>query len=506
MRLSARIVACIALASCGLAPAMAATAASAVTAAGAGRGTVAGEKPQAASPAGAADQVAGGTRLWTALYQGSNRDGQATAIAASPDGSRVFVTGLNGASPPHEFYGTVAYDPDTGTRLWSASYRGPAGDNSPAAIAVSPDGSTVFVTGSSATAHAETTDYATVAYDAATGARLWTARYGGPAGDSFSAAIAVSPDGSAVFVTGESATTSGGIAYATVAYDAATGARLWAARYAGSAATGVSSADSVVVSPDGSTVFVTGSAATTTGVSGYATIAYAAATGATRWVARYNGPLNKGGFARSVAVSPDGSTVFVTGSTAVKVSSTGHFPVAYSYATLAYAAATGARLWAARYYGPLGGGPDTLATSVVVSPDGSTVFVTGASAASARAALTAYATVAYDTGTGARLWAARYSGPARQSSAQQVVVSPDGSEVFVTGSAVKVFRHLGQYQYATVAYDAATGSTRWRQLYPDRARGSAGVGIAVSPDGSKVFVTGSTADPRSFYATVAYSS
>ena len=507
MRLSARIVACIALVSCGLVPALTSTAASAATSARVGHGTAAGEKPQALRPAGAGDQVAGGTRLWMALYKGSNGDGQATAVAASPDGSKVFVTGLNGASSPHEFYGTVAYDSDTGARVWTASYRGPAGNNSPAAIAVSPDGSKVFVTGSSGTVGANTIDYATVAYEAATGARLWTAHYYGPAGDSLPAAIAVSPDGSALFVTGESATTSGGIAYATVAYDAATGARLWAARYTGSAATSVSSADSVAVSPDGSTVFVTGTASTTaTSIGGYATIAYAAATGAMRWVARYNGPLNKGGFARSVAVSPDGSTVFVTGSTTVKTSSTGHFPVAFSYATVAYAAATGTRLWAARYDGPLGGGPDTVATSVAVSTDGSEVFVTGASAASASDDLTAYATVAYDTATGARLWAARYNGPAKESSAQQVVLSPDGSEVFVTGSAVKVFRNLGQYQSATVAYDAATGSTRWLRLYPDRPRGSPGVGIAVSPDGSKVFVTGTTAEPGSLYATVAYSS
>ena len=180
MRLSARIVACIALVSCGLAPALTSTAASAATSAHAGHGAAAGEKPQAPRPAGAGDQVAGGTRLWMALYKGSNGDGQATAVAASPDGSKVFVTGLNGASSPHEFYGTVAYDSDTGARVWTASYRGPAGNNSPAAIAVSPDGSKVFVTGSSGTVGANTIDYATVAYEAATGARLWTAHYYGP--------------------------------------------------------------------------------------------------------------------------------------------------------------------------------------------------------------------------------------------------------------------------------------------------------------------------------------
>ena len=489
MKLPARIIACIALASCGLMPAVTTATASAATAAGAGHAAAVSKGAPLGSQATAGTQAAGGTMLWAALYKGSNGTGQATAIAASPDGSRVFVTGLNGDSPPHEFYGTVAYNPVTGARLWTASYRSPAGANLASAIAVSPDGSKVFVTGASAGG------YATVAYAAATGAMLWTARYSGPAGGATPAAVAVSPDGSTVFVTGNAATTGSGLAYATVAYAAATGATLWTASYG--IAGGISVADSLAVSPDGSTVFVTGIASETSGVRGWATIAYAAATGAQLWVARYNGPVDKGGVARSVAVSPDGSTVVVTGS-ATQASGAG-------YATLAYAAATGATRWTALYNGPFGAGPDTSAYSVAVSPDGSKVFITGASEASSTEALTAYATVAYDAATGATLWVARYNGPAEQSSAVQLVVSPDGSQVFVTGSTVKVFGNLGEYQYATVAYSTVTGGTLWLRLYPNSDSGGSATGIAESPDGSKVFVTGATARPSAQYGTVAYS-
>ena len=156
-------------------------------------------------------------------------------------------------------------------------------------------------------------DYATVAYDAATGAQRWASRYNGPAHrDDFALSVAVSPDGATVFVTGASF---GGLNracrhrsdYATVAYDAATGAQRWARRYNGPA-NSADRASSVAVSPGGATVFVTG-----TSGGNYATVAYAAATGARRWVSRYNGPANGADQASSVAVSPGGATVFVTG-------------------------------------------------------------------------------------------------------------------------------------------------------------------------------------------------
>src|SRR5206468_2584113 len=114
--------------------------------------------------------------------------------------------------------------------LWVATYNGPAdGIEFANSLGVSPDGATVFVTGYSQRLGTET-EYATIAYDAATGAQLWVALYNGP-GDSNDSAVAlgVSPDGATVFVTGLSGTSF--YHYATVAYDAAKGAELWVARY-----------------------------------------------------------------------------------------------------------------------------------------------------------------------------------------------------------------------------------------------------------------------------------
>lgn len=55
----------------------------------------------------------------------------ARAIAVSPNGSEVFVTGERGEKAGGLF-GTVAYGAATGTRLWLASYGGTSG--SPAAM------------------------------------------------------------------------------------------------------------------------------------------------------------------------------------------------------------------------------------------------------------------------------------------------------------------------------------------------------------------------------------
>ena len=120
-------------------------------------------------------------------------------------------------------------------------------------------------------------DAATIAYDASTGERLWIDRYDGPDGQNDGGiAIAASSDGTKVFVAG-SDTASGASDFATIAYAADTGQRLWDAHYQGPAALTDFAID-VAVDPLGSRVFVTGSTwnGATSATSDLATIAYAA--------------------------------------------------------------------------------------------------------------------------------------------------------------------------------------------------------------------------------------
>ena len=156
-------------------------------------------------------------------------------------------------------------------------------------------------------------DYATIAYDAATGTQLWVKRYNGPENlGNVANALGVSPDGSRVFVTGESIGSGSDSDYATVAYDAATGTQLWVTRYNGPDSR-LDQANALGVSPDGSRVFVTGESLGSGSDFDYASVAYDAATGTQRWVRRFNGATNQGDIAHALGVSPDGSHVFVTG-------------------------------------------------------------------------------------------------------------------------------------------------------------------------------------------------
>jgi DNA-binding beta-propeller fold protein YncE len=141
---------------------------------------------------------------------------------------------------------------------------------------VSPSGMEVFVTGSTAGLTApDDVDYRTMAYAASTGAKLWGSRYDGPGNDyDVAEAVAVSPDGARVFVTGQSRGDRTHIDYATLGYDAANGTQLWTKRYNGPG-DGYDRATSVAVSPAGATLFVTGASRGSTSGRDFATIGYA---------------------------------------------------------------------------------------------------------------------------------------------------------------------------------------------------------------------------------------
>jgi DNA-binding beta-propeller fold protein YncE len=446
----------------------------------------------AIAPATGAGASPGTGELWVSRYDGSAAFDEANSVAANADESRVFVTGRSSGIGTGYDYATVAYNGATGSPLWAQRYNGTGNSTDEAqSVAVSPDGTKVFVTGDSKTSISGY-DYATAAYNASNGTPLWVKLYNGLGNvDDFGKAVRVSPDGTKVFVTGYSYGGAINYDYATVAYDAATGAQLWARRFDG-LAHGADYAQALTVSPDGAKVYVTGYANMGGSGNDYVTQAYSSLTGNAIWGKAYNGTGNSSDYAYSVAVSPDGSKVYVTGQSYGQTSN-------YDYATIAINSTSGNSVWLRRYNGVHLG--TDAAESVSVSPDGSKVYVTGYSEGSGSGY--DYATIAMSSATGAPIWGQRYNGPGNSNDyAYAVGATPDGLYVYVTGYA---YSGASSNDYATVAYLASSGGSVGVRRYNGTGNGS-DYANAMWVGPTLIFVTGqsyggATSDD---YATATY--
>ena len=475
MRLSHRSAAIIIAAATGVFAAAAPVAAAAQSGAGVTHRADAAQQSTA---------VPGGTQVWLQRFGGAHLSATATSVAASPDKAVVYVTGITAKTQiglRNEV--TVAYNAATGKQLWLERYqrtgRHPRGSAGVPSLTVSPDGATVYVAGDLARgAH---NDYLVIAYNAATGAQRWVitplaygsiAQYQG---------VAVSPDSKTVYVTGRLDFFGGNSAksYDTIALSAATGTTVWNTNtkfppHVGHTLT------SIAVSPDGSTVFIAGSSGT---------VAYDAASGTQLWLDAYKQVYDRSRV--SLAVSTDSATVYVTGGSNAPGSTAPH------YWTAALSAATGAQQWQATYRGP---GTRAGTSAIGLSPDGSAVYVTGS--ATQASGLNEFATIGYDAATGHQLWLANYRTAQVNDNAAGLAVSPDGSTVYVTGTSIANYNTPADY--ATVAYRAASGAQLWSARYAVTGAQNNAAGVVAS--GGNAIVTG-TSGPYgspSEFATVAY--
>ena len=190
----------------------------------------------------------------------------------------------------------------SGALLWSRLDSSGGGYAIASSLALSPDGADVAVTGSVAGG----ATWITAVYDATTGVRRWqaTAAEGTAAKD-------VVVDATRVYVAGQGVTGAGtpGLAYylTVVAYDRATGARLW--RKDKKPADAYDAAGLwMALAPDGNLV-VTGQA--NRGFLDWYTVEFDT-TGAVRWEAVRDGGLNTNEIPAGVLILPDGTAV-VTG-------------------------------------------------------------------------------------------------------------------------------------------------------------------------------------------------
>ena len=361
-----------------------------------------------------------------------------SSLVSSPDGQVVYVATMETAGSGFDAKGRWVIEArraDTGAVLWA--YRDPGAPNEyafPSSIAVSPDGSRVFVSGSRRPSFSDQNSHLnTSAFDAATGQVQWTSVYDGPGNGTDNARkVVVSPDGSEVYV----ATITGpgvNLDYAAVAYDSSSGAELWVSRYKGLDKNLVDSPFDVAVSQDGKTLAMTGwSDGHGEFDVDFATVAVetrGADAGKVRWAKRYDGK----GFrapdrANAVALSPDGKVVYAGGMSGEDDDGP-PFDIDYRFTTIAYDAVTGEQLWESRR--GFEGATMTEVVDLAVAPDGSQLYATGYANGGGNSDMV---TVAYAPATGAELWSIREALPEHDGERGRSLIAT-ANAVFVGGAA-----------------------------------------------------------------------
>ena len=423
------------------------------------------------------------------------------AVAVSPKGDRLFVAGWsqNDAVPSNGSYDflTVAYSLPSGNVLWAATFDGPKhGIDSAQFIAVSPDSRRLYVTGGTDRMPGETVPHSvtTVAYDAANGHQLWKAAYASSATlATVPAAQVLSRDGSRLFVGLDRDYVGVGVAksdYGLLAYNTANGRLAWSgARIPKDALRSYRVLRGLAVSPDGSRVYATGSTGQYNLTGQYLTVAYRAtgpAAGQWLWTRSYTFNPHLDSQAYSTAVSPDGSRIYVAGLQAGSGAS--------SLTTVAYDR-NGNRLRVIAETVRFCSIADWCWAYVQVSPDGKRLYV-------ADSDLDAFA---HRSSDGALLWSDPYQihpvpnhtlfasdFPAPQKGFG-MRLSRGGDRMYLFGSV----EPAGSPAYGLFAINAADGTPAWSAAYNDTAGSFTGAeadtpsAIAVSPDSRTVYLTGS---------------
>ncbi|HEX9824682.1 MAG TPA: PQQ-binding-like beta-propeller repeat protein [Actinomycetota bacterium] len=472
------------------------------------------------SPCRQADRVNDACPAWVGTYGEANDtpggsisqspDDTASLVLLSADEQRLYVAGRSFA-PGTTTYGwaVVAFDAATGAQLWTTRHDAGAAAL-PTALAESPDGGTLYVAGSAPRVSEPGTEFLTLSIDASSGTIEGQRRWHGE-GDvaGTPAAVTPSPDGTRLYVGGSSwaSGASDSSDYAVVAYDLVKDELRWAAEHDGGLGLYDLLNDMALA---GGTIFVTGQSKASGGVwdSDAATLAIDAATGDLRWEQRRDGGTREIDAGNHLVASPDGSRVFVAGIFGRPGTGNSAFgPSAFlisDYAVLAYDAATGAEAWATRYRGPT---PPisglNVPSGMTIDDRGERVFVTGLSSGVVEYDFDA-ATIALDAGTGALAWEHRYGLPGHNYEyGAAVAYEPEQDRVYVSGSSATMaftqFQIGKQSRAIALGIDAGSGGQVWAARYGGHGTDEdpkqtldydTATGVAVGTASRRLFVTG----------------
>jgi uncharacterized delta-60 repeat protein len=248
-----------------------------------------------------------GVELWVQRYNGTgNGEDDAKAMTLDESGN-IYVTGSSVGDGTGKDYVTIKYNSD-GSESWVARYNGPASEQDVAAGIVFNSQGDVYITGFSR-GTGTNFDYATIKYNSS-GVQQWVQRYNGP-GNGSDGAEEIGIDAAGNIYVGGGAVGKGMFMpadFRVVKYDAS-GRQLWTAFYDGPGR-GDEAVNDMFVSPGGD-VYITGGSVGSGTSYDFATVKYDS-SGATQWVARYDGPMKRVDGANSIAVDANGN-VYVTG-------------------------------------------------------------------------------------------------------------------------------------------------------------------------------------------------
>jgi hypothetical protein len=282
-----------------------------------------------------------GNLIWSKTYNGGgSQNDKAYAIVIDTYGN-IIITGYVSSAMNYEDCCTVKYSP-SGDLQWASTYDGAGHNTDQAVSAAVTSNNDIVITGWCMTGSTTSSeDIITIKYDGTTGSADWINIYNGPGGGSDKAYAIVVDSFNEIYLTGytESALTEKDIV--TISYDD-NGNEGWVELY-----------DSYGYDDLGNAIAVSGTDVAVTGLTShgshemtqdYITLNYSTDGRSAGWASIYDGPGNNTDYATSLAFSPLGDAVYVTG-----VSQSANNPGSKDMFTVKYDVLTGTILDSARY-------------------------------------------------------------------------------------------------------------------------------------------------------------